>query len=390
MTELLIKTFIKDHEDTQKAEVRSAYAFLSGAVGICVNVLLFLSKIVIGLLTGAVSVIADAFNNLSDVASSVITVIGMKLAEQPADKEHPFGHGRIEYLTALCTSVMVLCVGFMLLFSSVKKIFIPEELSFSVVPFLILCLSILGKAFLSAFNTKLGHAIRSNTLLAAAADSRSDMLATGAAVLALLIYRFTGFNLDGIAGAAVSCYVIKTGLDIAKDTLVPIIGASASEKDYGELVDFVESYDRVLGTHDLIVHNYGPGKDFATIHVEISNDMSLDEAHVLLDGIEKDVYKRFGIVLVTHADPLDVHDERAAKVRELLSEIISRESSGELGFHDVRIINAANGGLNAVFDLVIPWNYDREDTEKLKERIKKELQKKDPGITPVITVEHGF
>ncbi len=390
MTELLIKTFIKDHEDTQKAEVRSAYAFLSGAVGICVNVLLFLSKIVIGLLTGAVSVIADAFNNLSDVASSVITVIGMKLAEQPADKEHPFGHGRIEYLTALCTSVMVLCVGFMLLFSSVKKIFIPEELSFSVVPFLILCLSILGKAFLSAFNTKLGHAIRSNTLLAAAADSRSDMLATGAAVLALLIYRFTGFNLDGIAGAAVSCYVIKTGLDIAKDTLVPIIGASASEEDYGELVDFVESYDRVLGTHDLIVHNYGPGKDFATIHVEISNDMSLDEAHVLLDGIEKDVYKRFGIVLVTHADPLDVHDERAAKVRELLSEIISRESSGELGFHDVRIINAANGGLNAVFDLVIPWNYDREDTEKLKERIKKELQKKDPGITPVITVEHGF
>ena len=390
MTELLIKTFIKDHEDTQKAEVRSAYAFLSGAVGICVNVLLFLSKIVIGLLTGAVSVIADAFNNLSDVASSVITVIGMKLAEQPADKEHPFGHGRIEYLTALCTSVMVLCVGFMLLFSSVKKIFIPEELSFSVVPFLILCLSILGKAFLSAFNTKLGHAIRSNTLLAAAADSRSDMLATGAAVLALLIYRFTGFNLDGIAGAAVSCYVIKTGLDIAKDTLVPIIGASASEEDYGELVDFVESYDRVLGTHDLIVHNYGPGKDFATIHVEISNDMSLDEAHVLLDGIEKDVYKRFGIVLVTHADPLDVHDERAAKVRELLSEIISRESSGELGFHDVRIINAANGGLNAVFDLVIPWNYDREDTEKLKERIKKGLQKKDPGITPVITVEHGF
>ena len=390
MTELLIKTFIKDHEDTQKAEVRSAYAFLSGAVGICVNVLLFLSKIVIGLLTGAVSVIADAFNNLSDVASSVITVIGMKLAEQPADKEHPFGHGRIEYLTALCTSVMVLCVGFMLLFSSVKKIFIPEELSFSVVPFLILCLSILGKAFLSAFNTKLGHAIRSNTLLAAAADSRSDMLATGAAVLALLIYRFTGFNLDGIAGAAVSCYVIKTGLDIAKDTLVPIIGASASEEDYGELVDFVESYDRVLGTHDLIVHNYGPGKDFATIHVEISNDMSLDEAHVLLDGIEKDVYKRFGIVLVTHADPLDVHDERAAKVRELLSEIISRESSGELGFHDVRIINAANGGLNAVFDLVIPWNYDREDTEKLKERIKKELQKKDPGITPMITVEHGF
>ena len=390
MTELLIKTFIKDHEDTQKAEVRSAYAFLSGAVGICVNVLLFLSKIVIGLLTGAVSVIADAFNNLSDVASSVITVIGMKLAEQPADKEHPFGHGRIEYLTALCTSVMVLCVGFMLLFSSVKKIFIPEELSFSGVPFLILCLSILGKAFLSAFNTKLGHAIRSNTLLAAAADSRSDMLATGAAVLALLIYRFTGFNLDGIAGAAVSCYVIKTGLDIAKDTLVPIIGASASEEDYGELVDFVESYDRVLGTHDLIVHNYGPGKDFATIHVEISNDMSLDEAHVLLDGIEKDVYKRFGIVLVTHADPLDVHDERAAKVRELLSEIISRESSGELGFHDVRIINAANGGLNAVFDLVIPWNYDREDTEKLKERIKKGLQKKDPGITPVITVEHGF
>ena len=390
MTELLIKKFIKDPDETERSDVRSAYAMLSGSVGIGINILLFLCKIVIGMLSGAVSVVADAFNNLSDVASSVITVIGMRLAGQPADKEHPFGHGRIEYLTALCTSVMVLCVGFMLLFNSVKKIFGPEELTFSYISLLVLCLSIFGKAYLSVFNRRLGTAIRSNALLAASADARSDMLATGATVISLMLYYFTRLNIDGIMGALVSCYVIKTGIDIARDTLLPIIGSSTTTEECRELSRFIESYDKVLGTHDLIVHNYGPGKNFATIHVEIPDDMSLEEAHILLDGIERDVQERFDIVLVTHADPLDIHDERVARIRELLMDIIGREHTEGLNFHDVRIINASGGGMNVVFDLMIPWNYDAEATEAITSKIKKELKKADPKLRPVITVEHGY
>ena len=390
MTDLLIRIFIKDHKDNQKAEVRSAYAFLSGAVGITVNILLFISKIIIGLMTGAVSVIADAFNNLSDVGSSVITVAGMKMAGQPADKEHPFGHGRIEYLTALCTSVMVLCVGFLLLWSSAEKILHPEDLTFSYVSLAVLLISILGKAFLSRFNKKLGNAIGSNVLLVASADAGSDMLATSAAVLSLVLYNFFDINIDGITGALVSAYVIKTGLDIAKDTLVPIIGASVTKDDFRELVDFIESYDSVLGTHDLIVHNYGPGRDFATIHVEIPSDMSLNDAHILMDGIEKDVSDRFGVMLVTHADPVDIHDERIAGLRELLKEVIRDEHQERLSFHDLRIINAANGGLNVVFDLLVPWNLSKTEISQLKKRIREELKKKAPGLTPVITVEHGY
>ena len=390
MTDFLIKRFIKEPADTENASVRSAYAMLSGFVGIAVNILLFLCKIVIGLLSGAVSVVADAFNNLSDVASSVITVIGMRLAGQPADKEHPFGHGRIEYLTALCTSVMVLCVGFLLLFNSVKKILNPEELSFSYISILILLVSILGKAFLSSFNRKLGTAIRSNALLAVSADARSDMLATGAAVLSLVLYYFTHINIDGIMGALVSGYVIKTGLEIARDTLLPIIGASATKDDFKELTEFIEGYDKVLGTHDLIVHNYGPGRNFATIHVEIPDDMSLEDAHILLDGIEHDVQERFDILLVTHADPVDIHDERAARIRELLSDIIKREQTDGLNFHDVRIINASGGGLNVVFDLLIPWQFDEADTKAIKDKIKKSLKAADPSLRPVITVEHGY
>ncbi len=390
MTELLIKTFIKDHEDTDKAEVRSAYAFLSGAVGIGINILLFLCKLFIGILSGAVSVIADAFNNLSDVGSSVITVIGMRLAGQPADKEHPFGHGRIEYLTALCTSIMVISVGVLLLWSSVQKIIHPEELNFSYISLLVLLVSILGKAFLSAFNRRLGKAIGSNALLAAAADARSDMLATSAAVLSLLLYHLSDINIDGVSGALVSAYVIKTGVDIARETLMPIIGSGAEREDFRELLRFIGSYEGVLGTHDLIVHNYGPGRNFATIHVEIPDDMSLNDAHILLDGIEKDVAEKFDIMLVTHADPVDIHDTRVARIREILKGIIAAEHREGLSFHDIRIINAAGGGLNVVFDLLIPWGLDKEETAAIKHRIKAELKKAAPGISPVITVEHGY
>ena len=191
-------------------------------------------------------------------------------------------------------------------------------------------------------------------------------------------------------GALVSGYVIKTGLEIARDTLLPIIGASATKDDFKELTEFIEGYDKVLGTHDLIVHNYGPGRNFATIHVEIPDDMSLEDAHILLDGIEHDVQERFDILLVTHADPVDIHDERAARIRELLSDIIKREQTEGLNFHDVRIINASGGGLNVVFDLMIPWQFDEADTKAIKDKIKKSLKAADPSLRPVITVEHGY
>ncbi len=388
VTDFLIKSFKKDSEAYEKSEVRSGYALLSGAVGVFVNILLFICKLCIGFISGAVSVIADAFNNLSDVASSLITIVGMRMAQRPADKEHPFGHGRIEYLTALFTSVMVLCVGLMLLYRSVRKLIRPEELNFSYIAVAVLLLSILGKAFLSAFDRRLGELIRSNALLAVAADARSDMLATAATVIALLCYKFFGMNIDGLMGMIVSCYVIKTGIEIAGDTLLPIIGAPASREEYEDLIEFIRSYDGVLGIHDLIVHSYGPSHSYATVHVEIPVEMSLNDSHVLLDAIEKAVKERFGVELVTHADPLDIHDERTAVVYEALRELIEAEDAEGLEFHDLRIINAS-GEPNAVFDLVVPWNYEKKDEDGIRDRITAGLNEK-TGVSAVMTIEHSF
>lgn len=270
MTEFLVKHFVKQYEQTEKEEVRTSYGVLASMVGICCNILLFAAKLFIGLLVNSVSVMADAFNNLSDAASSIIGFIGVRMAGKPADDDHPFGHGRIEYISAFIVAFLVIQVGFSLFKSSVGKILHPEDMTFKWISVIILLLSIGVKFWLSAFNRKLGMRINSKVMLATAADAMGDVITTGAATLSLVIFGIWGLNIDGITGLLVSLAVLFAGYSIAKDTLAPLIGEAIPPEVYKDISNFVESFDGILGTHDLIVHNYGPSKSMASIHAEVS------------------------------------------------------------------------------------------------------------------------
>lgn len=388
MTEFLVRRFVRNAGAVGDPSVRAAYGSLAGAVGIAVNLLLFLAKLAVGVMTASVSVTADAFNNLSDAASSVTSYIGARIAARPADEEHPFGHGRVEYIAALIVAFLVLQVGFTLFKTSVAKLLHPEALSVSGVSVCVLLGSVLVKLWLSSFNRTLGNRIRSGVMLATAADARSDAMATGATLFSLLVFYGTGLNLDGACGLLVSFLVLKAGVGIAKDTLEPIIGEQMDPERSDEIMGFVRSYEGVLGVHDLILHNYGPSAYIASIHVELDSSMSLDEAHALLDRIEIDAKHRLHLLLVTHTDPIDLSDPETIRVRELVQK--TAEAADPLvSCHDVRMVHGAHGA-NVVFDLVIPWKYTEAETERVIETIRKAVGNLCADYHCIITVEHGY
>ena len=297
MTDILVKLFVKDYKDVEKVSVRTAYGVLASGVGIFCNVLLTIAKMVIGILLHSVSVTADAFNNLSDAGSSIIGMIGVKMAEKPADKEHPFGHGRLEYIAALIVSFLVIEVGFTFFKNAIVKIREPEELKFSLVSILILVLSIGVKLWLAMFNRKLGEKISSQVMMATAADALGDVITTAATILSVVFWRITGINIDGFVGLGVSLVVMWAGFGIAKDTLEPLIGIPATWEDYEKIKHFVEKYDGIEGSHDLVIHNYGPGRSMAIIHAEVPNDVPIDVSHEIIDRIEREAMEQLGISL---------------------------------------------------------------------------------------------
>ena len=288
MTEFLVRHFIKDYHKTEELNVRTQYGTLAGVVGIICNALLFAVKAAVGIAMHSISVTADAFNNLSDAASSVIGLVGVKLAGKPADKEHPFGHGRMEYITALVVSFLVIEVGLTFFKDAFSRIWNPQKLEFQFISVLILVLSIGVKLWMSLFNRKLGKRIDSKVMLATAADAVGDVITTSATVISLLFFYFTGINIDGVIGVCVSLVVIWAGIGIAKDTLKPLLGEPTSSADYEKITRFVESYDGIIGSHDLIVHNYGPGRNMASIHAEVPNDVDIEESQEIIDRIERD------------------------------------------------------------------------------------------------------
>ena len=303
MTDFLVRRFVKDYEQTGKAAVRTAYGVLASMVGICCNVLLFVVKITIGFFLNSVSVMSDAFNNLSDAASSVIGFIGVRMAGRPADKDHPFGHGRIEYIAALIVSFLVIEVGLTFFKSSFGKILHPERLSFQAVSLVILALSIGVKLWMAYFNKKLGKRTGSKVMEATAADSLGDVLVTGATIVSVLLYGIFDLNIDGFIGLAVSVVVIVAGINIARDTLKPLIGEAIDPELYKKIKAFVESYDGIEGTHDLLVHSYGPSTSIASIHAEVDGHGNIEAIHEVIDQIERDAKEKLGILLVIHMDP---------------------------------------------------------------------------------------
>ena len=388
MVDFLVKKFVRDSERTDDPKVRTAYGILSSVVGIICNVLLFAAKFVIGLILGSMAVTADAFNNLSDAASSVISFVGVKMAEKPADKDHPFGHGRMEYISALIVSFIVIEVGITFLQSSVEKIQKPEALTFGWVPFAILVLSVGVKLWMSVFNRKLGKRIDSKVMLATAADALGDVITTSATIVSILVCAFTGVNIDGIVGIAVSLIVIWSGISIARDTLAPLIGQGADPKLCGEIKRMVESYDGIVGTHDLIVHNYGPNRSMASIHAEVPRDVDIEVSHEVIDRAEREVSKKLGIFLVIHMDPVETHDVRVLAVKSKLSHVL-KALDPELTFHDFRAVFGQEQ-INLIFDLVVPFSYSEKDEDRLVHQVMALMQEVDERYQCVITVDRSY
>ena len=385
MTEFLVNKFIKDSANIESTEVRTRYGMLASVVGIFCNVLLFSVKLAIGLILSSLAVTADAFNNLSDAASSIISFVGVKMAGKPADAEHPFGHGRIEYIAALIVSFLVIEVGFTFFKSSISKIMHPEEITFDPVPFIILILSILVKLWMAFFNNKLGKRIDSKVMLATAADSLGDVITTSATVISIVICHFTSINVDAIAGLIVSGIVIWSGVSIAKDTLEPLIGQRVPSELYQKITDMVESYEGIVGAHDLIVHNYGPNRSMATIHAEVPNDVSIEASHEIIDRIERDAKKELNILLVIHMDPVEMRDE---ELRDKTSHIV-HALDPELHFHDFRVLKE-NEQKNLIFDLVVPDSYTEKDANRVMHQLIALLHEMEKNVDCIITLDRSF
>ena len=388
MTELLVKRFVKDYENTENANVRTNYGILSSLVGIACNVILFLTKLFIGMIINSISVMADAFNNLSDAASSIISFIGVKLAGRPADKEHPFGHGRFEYIAALAVAFIILQVGFQLFQGALNKVLHPEELSFNPVLVGILVLSVLLKVWMSMFNRKLGKRINSTVMLATSADSRNDVIVTSATIISTLFVAFTGINIDGYIGLLVSLFVMLSGFNIAKDTLEPLLGQAIEREVYKKITDMVESYEGICGTHDLIIHNYGPTHHMATIHAEVPNNIGFEHAHETIDRIERDVLAKLDIFLVIHMDPIEVNDKTVAEKKEMVLRIV-KNLEEKATIHDFRIVSGELQ-INLIFDLVIPYTYSKEEEQKLLSRVIEEIRTQDSRYQCIITLDKSF
>ena len=387
MTKLLIKLFIKDAGNTENPAVRVRYGVLSGAVGIACNLLLTIAKFLIGSLTNSIAITADAVNNLSDAGSSAVTLFSFKAANRPADDEHPFGHGRIEYVAALGVAFLILMMGFELVRSSIDKIMHPEALAFSVPALIVLLLSIGVKIWMALFNHQLGKRIDSPAVGAVVMDSVSDTAATTVSMLALINSKFTALPLDGYMGIVVALFIFYTGIQIVRDTVGSLLGQAPDPKLVKELESEILSFDGVVGVHDLIVHNYGPNRIFASAHAEVPSNEDIMKSHDTIDLIEREIKKKFHIDMVIHMDPIVVDDEQINRLRLQLSEI-AREIDPRFTIHDFRMVEGPTH-TNLIFDLVIPHNCKMKKSE-IYRRVNELVNELGPQYYTVITVENSF
>lgn len=388
MTNLIVKLFIKNHEKTNDPNVRTKYGILSGCIGIAVNVMLCAMKFFVGTLTGSIAITADAVNNLSDAGSSAVTVFGFKMAGKPADKDHPFGHGRIEYITAMIVSFIILFMGAELAIQSVEKIKSPENVQFSLIGAIIIAVSILGKLWLAFFNKSLGKKINSPAMTAVVADSLSDIAATTITLIVLILSRFfPSLHIDGYLGIIVACFVLKAGFDIFKDTLSSLIGQPPTKELVETLKTKILSYDHVSGIHDLIMHNYGPDHYFATVHVEMPCDLDVMVGHDIIDNIENDIKREMDIDLTIHYDPLMVNNDRVNELKSMTIGIVSK-IHGDIGIHDFRVVDGPMH-TNLIFDVVVPYDF-KESSDELITQIRLKISEVNENYFAIIKVEHSF
>lgn len=374
MTNLLLRCFVKEYENPEKTNVRTAVGKLSGAVGIGCNVLLFILKLIVGTISGSVSIAADAMNNLSDATSSVVTLIGFRLAEKPADEDHPYGHARYEYLSGLAVAALIIVIGVELGRTSVEKILNPAAVELSVATAVILVGSILGKLWLCLFNRKLGKHIDSSTLLASAEDSRNDMLSTGAVLLAAVVETALDWRVDGIMGLAVAAFILYSGIKMAKETISPILGENASPELRQLIVSVISDQPKVLGYHDLMVHDYGPGQRFASMHIEMDQQEDPLLCHEIIDNLERACLREHNVHLVIHYDPVVIGDAELDRLNGVVQNIL-REIDERITIHDFRMVRGT-GHTNLIFDMALPAEL-MENRKQIKKQMDEVLSTKE-------------
>lgn len=384
MTSLLLRLFVKDYENTESVAVHSAIGRLAGFTGIICNLLLFLGKLTVGWLANSVSIIADAINNLSDASSSVVTLLGFKMAQQPADAEHPYGHARYEYLSGLVVAALILIIGFDLAKSSFQKILHPEAVEFSAATFIVLVLSIAVKLWMAGFFRSLGNRIHSTTLQATSVDSRNDVVASTAVLLGCAVGYFFHVNIDGIIGLAVAVFILYSGVDIARETISPLLGKQADPELIDRITQLVLSHEKILGIHDLLVHDYGPGQCFATVHAELSAEEDPLECHDIIDDIERDALEQMNVHLVIHYDPVVLNDEEWNTMREIMDEIIVKVDP-KLSMHDFRVVRSSKK-TKLMFDLAVPYSM-RSQHREIKAQIDALLAERGKDYKTVISFD---
>ena len=387
MTKLLIKLFIKDSENIKDKNVRRKYGNLGGFVGIFSNLLLFALKLFAGIISGSIAITADAFNNLSDMGSSVLTMLGFKIAAKSPDKDHPFGHGRMEYMSGFIVSVVIIIVGFELFTSSVSKIFNPEAILVNWLIITILIVSIAVKLWQGLFNNKLGKILNSAALKATAKDSINDVVATSAVLLTSVISLIFDINIDGYVGVLVAGFIMYGGFSAAKEMLSPLLGEQPDPELVNEIRSTVLENDEFVGMHDLIVHDYGPGRCFASLHVEVPDTVDIVSCHEQIDACEKMVFDKLGVVLVIHMDPIATKDECRNAIDLIVKDIICSIDE-TLSYHDLRIVDGEKR-INIIFDVVKPYEIKMTDRE-LIDLIQDKLWEVDPAFFCVIEIDHEF
>ena len=383
MTELIKKLFVKDYENTESPAVRARYGAVAGAVGIVTNLLLAAAKMTIGFFFGAISVVADGINNLTDSLSSIITLVGFRMSAAQADEDHPYGHGRMEYIAAMLIAMLMAVVGFSLAEESFPKIFKPEYLTITPILIVTLVLSIGVKLWQGLFYRKMGKAIESDTLRANFRDSINDVISTTAVLLSIAITPLIGYNTDGVMGVAVALFIMYSGIMLMKDTINLLLGEGADSELAQKIGDAVMEYDGIIGVHDLEVHNYGPGRIFASVHAEVPAEVDVLVSHDIIDNVERELRERLGLHLTIHLDPVVTNDPLLDALRAELKEIV--DGFERVSFHDLRIVRGTTH-TNVLFDLVVPFGYELSDKE-LCRRVESEIRARHPDFYAVITVD---
>ena len=387
MIQLIVRTFVKNYKDVENHHVREAYGKLAGIVGIISNIILFIIKFTVGILFKSISVTADAVNNLSDAGSSIITLIGFKLSGKPADAKHPYGHARMEYITGLVVSFIIILLGVELTKTSFDKVLHPEESVFSYLTIFVLIISVLMKLWQGMFNKKVGKTIHSTAIEATAADSINDVVATSAVLLSTIIAKWTGIHLDGYMGVLVAVFILVSGVKMIGETINPLLGMAPDQEMVDHINHKIMSYDTVLGIHDLVVHNYGPQRCFASVHVEVPASQDILISHDIIDNIERDFAKDMDIHLVVHLDPIVTDDETTNLLKAQVKHIV-KDISPDLSIHDFRAVIGVSH-TNLIFDVCVPFSVKMSDAE-ITGTISRKVKEIDPTYYTVIVVDRSY